>query len=304
MIESLIGTEKFREGVRNYMNTHAWGNTVADDLWAALDGVSDINLSAMMKAYLEQPAYPLISIDDNGTITQERFHYAGATVEAQTWAVPLKLTYKVNGKIKQEVVFIDKAKTTLPQLAEADWVFPNDNATGYFRWAITSKQLANLLSDLKVLNNREKKNVLYNMQALLNAGKVSIDSIMPVLTALAKDNDPVVKRAAVGVLGEFDYLINDDNRANYAALLNQEYLPLLNELTLEQTSGEAESVISLRNQLYSLLGNRANNEALIKKSELIAKQYIKDSSAVPAGIADTAIGITTKYTEDLSLIHI
>ena len=298
MIESLIGTEKFREGVRNYMNTHAWGNTVADDLWAALDGVSDINLSAMMKAYLEQPAYPLISIDDNGTITQERFHYAGATVEAQTWAVPLKLTYKVNGKIKQEVVFIDKAKTTLPQLAEADWVFPNDNATGYFRWAITSKQLANLLSDLNVLNNREKKNVLYNMQALLNAGKVSIDSIMPVLTALAKDNDPVVKRAAVGVLGEFDYLINDDNRTHYAALLNQEYLPLLNELTLEQTSGEAESVISLRNQLYSLLGNRANNETLIKKSELIAKQYIKDSSAVPAGIADTAIGITTKYTED------
>ena len=298
MIESLIGTEKFREGVRNYMNTHAWGNTVADDLWAALDGVSDINLSAMMKAYLEQPAYPLISIDDNGTITQERFHYAGATVEAQTWAVPLKLTYKVNGKIKQEVVFIDKAKTTLPQLAEADWVFPNDNATGYFRWAITSKQLANLLSDLNVLNNREKKNVLYNMQALLNAGKVSIDSIMPVLTALAKDNDPVVKRAAVGVLGEFDYLINDDNRAHYASLLNQEYLPLLNELTLEQTSGEAESVISLRNQLYSLLGNRANNETLIKKSELIAKQYIKDSSAVPAGIADTAIGITTKYTED------
>lgn len=298
MIESLIGTEKFREGVRNYMNTHAWGNTVADDLWAALDGVSDINLSAMMKAYLEQPAYPLITINDNGTITQERFHYAGASVEAQTWAVPLKLTYKVNGKVKQEVVFIDKAKTTLPQLAEADWVFPNDNATGYFRWAITSKQLANLLSDLNVLNNREKKNVLYNMQALLNAGKVSIDSIMPVLTALAKDNDPVVKRAAVGVLGEFDYLINDDNRANYAALLNQEYLPLLNELTLEQTSGEAESVISLRNQLYSLLGNRANNEALIKKSELIAKQYIKDSSAVPAGIADTAIGITTKYTED------
>ena len=298
MIESLIGTEKFREGVRNYMNTHAWGNTVADDLWAALDGVSDINLSAMMKAYLEQPAYPLISIDDNGTITQERFHYAGATVEAQTWAVPLKLTYKVNGKIKQEVVFIDKAKTTLPQLAEADWVFPNDNATGYFRWAISAKQMGNLLNDLNVLNNREKKNVLYNMQALLNAGKVSIDSIMPVLTALAKDNDPVVKRAAVGVLGEFDYLINDDNRANYAALLNQEYLPLLNELTLEQTSGEAESVISLRNQLYSLLGNRANNEALIKKSELIAKQYIKDSSAVPAGIADTAIGITTKYTED------
>ena len=298
MIESLIGTEKFREGVRNYMNTHAWGNTVADDLWAALDGVSDINLSAMMKAYLEQPAYPLISIDDKGTVTQERFHYAGATVETQTWAVPLKLTYKVNGKIKQEVVFIDKANTQLPQLAEAEWVFPNDNATGYFRWAISSKQLENLLSDLNALNNREKKNVLYNMQALLNAGKVNIDSIMSVLNALAKDNDPVVKHAAVGVLAGFDYLINDDNKANYAALLNQEYLPLLNELTLQQTSGESESVISLRNQLYSVLGNRANNDTLIKQSAIIAKQYIEDSSAVPADIANTAIGVTTKYSEE------
>lgn len=298
MIESLIGTEKFRDGVRNYMNTHAWGNTVADDLWAALDGVSDINLSAMMKAYLEQPAYPLISIDGKGTISQERFHYSGAKVDAQIWAVPLKLTYKVNGKIKQEVVFIDKATTQLPQLAEADWVFPNDNATGYFRWAISNKQLENLLSDLNVLNNREKKNVLYNMQALLNAGKVNIDSLMPVLNALAKDSNPVVKRAAVSVLAEFDYLVNDNNKADYAALLTQEYLPLLNELTLTQSEGEPESVSSLRNQLYSLLGHKANNKALIEKSELLTKQYIEDSSSVPAGIAATAIGVTTKQSDD------
>jgi len=92
MIESLIGTEKFREGVQNYMNTHAWGNTVADDLWRALDEVSDFNLSAMMKAYLEQPGYPLIHISKDGKLTQSRFHLAGATVEDKTWAVPLKLT--------------------------------------------------------------------------------------------------------------------------------------------------------------------------------------------------------------------
>ncbi|NDV90585.1 M1 family peptidase [Alteromonas sp. 345S023] len=295
MIESLIGTEKFREGVRNYMNTHAWRNTVADDLWAALDGVSDFNLSAMMKAYLEQPGYPLISIDSDGKVTQSRFHYAGADVKAQTWAVPLKLTYKVNGKIKQEVVFIDKKTTRLPQLAEAEWVFPNDDATGYFRWAIPASQLNALLNDLDALNNREKKNVLYNTQALLNAGEVGIDSVMPVLNTLAQDDEAVVKRAAVGVLGQFTYLVDDSNRSDYALLLTQEYMPVLNQLTLSPSEGETESEIKLRNSLYGLLGTYANNDALIKKSEKLAKQYISDPTSVPSAIAGIAIAVSTKH---------
>ena len=295
MIESLIGTDKFRQGVRNYMNEHAWGNTVADDLWRALDGVSDINLSAMMKAYLEQPGYPLITIENNGTVKQERYHFAGANVEPQIWAVPLKLTYKKNGEIKQDIVFIDKETTRLPQLAEADWVYPNDNATGYFRWAISETQFSNLSRDLNALNNREKKNVLYNMQALLNSGKVSMASVMPLVNTLAQDDDAEIKRAAIAVLSEFDYLVNDDNRANYAKLLNKKYMPLLNEITLVQREGESKSEIQLRDLLYSLLGLNANNPSLIEKSNKLAMQYIGDTTSVPSSIAGTAIAVTTKY---------
>lgn len=297
MIESLIGTEKFREGVRNYMNKHAWGNTVADDLWAALDGVSDFNLSAMMKAYLEQPGYPLIHIGKDGKVTQTRFHLAGAEVEQQTWAIPLKLTYQVNGKIKNDVVLIDKKTTSLPQLAEAQWVFPNDNATGYFRWSIEAGQLNSLLSNIDALNKREKKNLLYNYQALLNANEVGVDSVMKVLNALAKDNDAEVIRAAVGVLAEFDYLVNEGNKAQFAALLNQDYLPLLNKLSLEQSESDSTDVIRLRNQLYTLLGMHANNSTLVEQSEAIAKRYIKDTTSVPSGIAGTAIAIATKNSQ-------
>ncbi|MCP9477936.1 M1 family metallopeptidase, partial [Marisediminitalea aggregata] len=146
MIESLIGTDNFRTGIRAYMKKHAWGNTQADDLWAALDKVSDFNLSAMMKAYLEQPGYPLIDVASDGSVSQQRYHYAGAKVDAQNWAVPLNISYKKDGKISREIVFVDKSSTRLPQLAEADWVFPNDNATGYFRWSIPESQLDNLLA--------------------------------------------------------------------------------------------------------------------------------------------------------------
>lgn len=298
MIESLIGTEKFRQGVRNYMNKHAWGNTVADDLWAALDGVSDFNLSAMMKAYLEQPGYPLIHISTDGKVSQSRFHLAGAEVEEQTWAIPLKLTYQVNDEIKRDIVFIDNTTTRLPQLAEAQWVYPNDNATGYFRWAIDAQQLNSLLMNINALNKREKKNLLYNYQALLNANEVGIDSVISVLNALAKDEDPAVIRAAVGVLAEFSYLVNESNEANFATLLNQDYLLLLDQLTLTQSDTDSADVIRLRNQLYRLLGMHASNEKLIEQSKVIAKRYIKDTSSVPSGIAGTAITIATKYSKN------
>lgn len=298
MIESLIGTEKFREGVRSYMNKHAWGNTVADDLWNALDSVSDFNLSAMMKAYLEQPGYPVITISKEGKVTQSRFHLQGASVEDKTWAIPLKLTFEKNGEIKREVVFVDQKTTVLPQLAEANWVYPNDNATGYFRWAVAPSQLDALLNNLDVLNKREKKNVLYNYQALLNAGTVGVDSVMKILNALAKDNDPAVIRAAVSVLAEFDYLVNDDNKAQFAALLNKDYLPLLTSLSLKQSEDDSADVIRLRNQLYSLLGMHANSKALVEQSETLAKQYIEDTSSLPSGIAGTAIAIATKNSAE------
>ncbi|GFD67787.1 M1 family metallopeptidase [Alteromonas sp. KUL106] len=227
-----------------------------------------------------------------------RFHLAGATVENKTWAIPLKLTYQSNGKIHNDVVFIDKQTTVLPQLAEADWVFPNDDATGYFRWSVESSQLNALLDNVDALNKREKKNLLYNYQALLNADEVGIDSVMKVLNSLAKDKDPAVIRAAVSVLEEFDYLVNDQNQDAYAALLNKTYMPLLTELTLSQGEQDSADVIRLRNQLYSLLGAYANSEALVEQSVDIAKQYLDDTTSVPSGIAGTAIEIATKNSND------
>ena len=36
MLESHVGEDAFRAGVRRYIREHAYGNTVTDDLWAAI----------------------------------------------------------------------------------------------------------------------------------------------------------------------------------------------------------------------------------------------------------------------------
>jgi aminopeptidase N len=295
MIESLIGTDNFRKGVQAYMKKHAWGNTQDTDLWAALDAVADFNLSAMMRTYLEQPGYPLMTFAENGTVTQTRYHFAGAEVTPQRWAVPLNISYKKNGKIQHKLVFIDAKDTQLPELAEADWIFPNDNATGYFRWQIPQQQMTELLADINLLNSREKKNLLYNLDALLAAGKVPLEQVMLALDTLAKDADPIVVRATVSSLSSFLYLVNDANKADFAKLINRNFAPVLAKLSLQQGVNDNEARLRLRNTVYALLGKHGLDNKLIQQSEALAKDYLADTRSVPNGIAKTALSVTTKY---------
>ncbi|MCF2948172.1 M1 family metallopeptidase [Paraglaciecola aquimarina] len=174
LIESLVGEKPFQQAIQTYMQKHAWGNTTADDLWQVLSSVADFDVPAMMKTYLEQPSYPLVEFSSNGDISQTRYHLQGADVKEQTWVVPLALTYKKNGKISRKNLFLKQQKSNIQELAEADWIFPNDNAMGYMRWKTTPAQLESLLADISVLNVREKKSLLYNAEALFSAGELAL----------------------------------------------------------------------------------------------------------------------------------
>ena len=37
MLENYLGEQAFRDGIRNYMAAHAYGNTTTADLWQALE---------------------------------------------------------------------------------------------------------------------------------------------------------------------------------------------------------------------------------------------------------------------------
>ena len=40
MLESYLGEDVFRDGIRKYMADHAYGNTTTADLWRALETAS------------------------------------------------------------------------------------------------------------------------------------------------------------------------------------------------------------------------------------------------------------------------
>jgi aminopeptidase N len=55
MLENYVGADAWREGVRKYIKAHAYGNTMSDDLWSAIDSVSDKPITRIAHDFTLQP---------------------------------------------------------------------------------------------------------------------------------------------------------------------------------------------------------------------------------------------------------
>jgi len=228
-----------------------------------------------MQSYLTQPGYPLVTIDKDGTVTQQRYRLAGSNVTAQNWVVPLSLMYKKGGEVHSAQYWLDTAKSSVAQLKNADWVYPNVNAYGYYRWKISSEQLAALANDLDTLSAREKRSLLHNLEALLQADQIGLDEMMRVLDKLAVDDDKSVARSVVSTLGQFDYLVDESNERLYGKFLDSKLLKWVDQLGLQDKSSDADDTVRLRQENFELLGMYSSNQELRSAAEKMAADFLK-----------------------------
>ena len=77
MLESFLGDDVFREGIRDYMAAHAYLNTTTADLWNALSDASGKPVGEIAAGWTEQPGFPVVKVkrEQGGdvSLTQERF---------------------------------------------------------------------------------------------------------------------------------------------------------------------------------------------------------------------------------------
>jgi alanyl aminopeptidase len=297
LIESMVGEKAFQKGIQTYMKNNAWKNAQADDLWEVLSTVADFDVPAMMKTYLEQPSYPLVEFAANGEVSQSRYHLKGAEVEPQTWIVPLAIRYKKNGKVSRTNLFLNEAKTTVSELAEADWIFPNENAMGYMRWKVSTEQLSALLKDMSVLNVREKKSLLYNIEALFSAGEIELGEMMAAMDALVDDSDPMIGRAVVATMNDFLYLVDVNNNAMFGKFVAKKLTPWFERLGVVDQPDDSTDTTRLRGSVYGMLSRYANTPQVEQVSTELANKYLADPTSVPRSIATRALRNMARFSE-------
>src|SRR6188472_3587174 len=99
MLESFLGEDVFRDGIRRYIDAHKYSNTTTADLWNALSDASNKSVGEIAAGWTEQPGFPVVNVkreaDGKVRLTQERFTVNFKNAPPLLWQIPL--TYFIAG---------------------------------------------------------------------------------------------------------------------------------------------------------------------------------------------------------------
>jgi puromycin-sensitive aminopeptidase len=192
MIESYLGEDAFRDGIRLYMRQHREANATADDLWGALAEASGQPIVPLANGWIRQTGFPLLTVkEEQGKIrlTQRRFLVdPQAQAETTKWMVPVVL--RLGGR--EQRVLLEKDEAAVEPSAPFTWVLGNSGARGFYRTAYDAELLRRLIEALPELRPEERMGLVSDQWALCRAGVTQLEDFLRLLAGLRGDEDHVV----------------------------------------------------------------------------------------------------------------
>jgi len=266
MIEQYLGPDTFRDGVRQYLTTHAYGNTVTADLWNALEEVSGEPVRAMAETWIHQGGHPLVAVGEH-SLSQEPFSYlpeppTGESAIGAHWLVPLLVravrddaTDDATDDAEVHRLLLGDEPVTLPAIRpEVGVGLVNAGGWGVYRVGYTSQHLEALGARLHMLRGLERFDLLSDTWALVLAGRARLDSLFGLAAQLGDEEDPAVFQVVTGALDLVHRVAGDDDRALVEAATRALLGPRATSLGWEPRPGEGERVPTLRSLLIHALG--------------------------------------------------
>ena len=152
----------------------------------------------------------------------------------------------------------------VPGLETIDWVMPNADAAGYYRWRVPPALFATLSTRaVEALSVRERLALLGNAAALLAAGELAVDDYLSLLGRSGGDPDPAVVGAVVEHLDRVKEPLGERvSAAAWAGFLRATLGPALERIGREPRAGESPETAVLRPLLIERLGRDGADPAL------------------------------------------
>ncbi|HEX2150018.1 MAG TPA: M1 family aminopeptidase, partial [Actinomycetota bacterium] len=299
MLEQYLGEDAFRDGVREYLKSNAYGNTDTTDLWDALEYSTAAPVRRTMDGWIFRGGYPLVSAEVTGDeftpklkLQQRRFSYRGDTAR-QKWVVPVLIRYG-QGEFKGSAkLMLDSAENEFDLMFKPDWLVVNAGATGFYRVQYSPEMLAGLLgAGLGAMTAGERYGLVDDHFAAMVAGRLSATEYLDLLRNLSSDEaDLSVWQRMTSALGTLDRLVDEPNRPAYRAAVRDLVRPALDRLGWEPADGERERTAQLRGVLLETLGSVGVDPDAVSRAGSLHKSFVSDPASVDPALAAASIGV-------------
>ena len=308
MLEQHLGPDNFRNGIRRYLSTHAYGNTETGDLWDALATATDAPVREIAESWIFQGGHPVVAVGGgerpNEIILMQFLARYLPSEDTALWSIPVALRWAdTTGVVHERDVLLSEPRMTVDLGSEPSWVIANRNASGFFRTGYAPNLHAALTNvALDALTDTERYTLIDDTWAAVLGGAGDIKAIVSLVRGLAADDDLAVWRRIAGVLGNLRRIAGDDQAAADAvvALVDEVAGPLLARLGDTATPGEDDRITNLRATAFELLGSYGTQaEVRIRAREIVDRAIAGSTEAGDdPSLTDAAVRVVAEGLDD------
>ena len=247
MVE-IMGEEAFRNAVREYLTTYAYGNATWNDLVTIFDRHTEADIAEFSRVWVNEKSLPYISFKVDGkrlTIEQSDI-YERDILWSQSFDIEIVTE---SGKERHTIKLYDKS-VDIKAADDIVAVLPNVCGRGYGFFSLDYDSKSWLVDNLMTIEDESARmSLLLTLRSLYDAGVLG-DSWWQValLDVVRKERNPLILSLAIGYLPATWRV--EGNEADERELL---------------ALAETHPVLSARRQLWRALYTMAESESVVSE---------------------------------------
>lgn len=299
MLESFLGENAFRDGIRRYMAAHKYSNSTTADLWNALSDASGKPVGEIAAAWTEQPGFPVVKVKRDGgkvSLTQERFTIHFPNAPALQWKIPL--TYFLVGDAKPQSRLMTGKIDNLPGVSSDRALKLNADGAGNYRVEYDETSWKLLLDALPKLNVPDRVNLLGDAWALVQTNRAPLPLYLGLVEKLPSLSELAEREQ---IINTFDYinrlLIGSSAREKFQACARSILRPSFDQLRWEPKKDEAPRAASLRGSLIAALGD-LNDQEIVSGCHERFQKYLVDPPSLAPDLRASIFSVVGHYADE------
>ncbi len=311
MFENYLGEDGFRDGMRLHMRRYEDGVADVNDFMTSLsDGAKDPDVVESFTSFIMQPGIPYLEVEftcpaiDAGLIrvSQSRYAPLGSTIDptAQSWVIPLAIKMNgANGERTVREMFTGDALEIPLDGGCPDWVLPNADGAGYWRFNLNETAWQSLVQNYTALTAGEQLSFADSLTAAFAAGDISAETLLNGLRINATGNWSAAQDPLPNLEYYLDALPDDAAREALQSYVMDTYGPRWEQLSsaAQETLSDGEKLLksSLNDRLLTI-GRLPEERARLADAAAAYVGVINDpdASALSPDIVQTAIAIAAE----------
>jgi aminopeptidase N len=299
MLESFLGGDVFREGIRRYVAAHMYSNTTTTDLWNALSEASGKPVGEIAAGWTEQPGFPVVKVKreqgGNVSLAQERFIVNFTNAPPLEWKIPI--TYAVVGETPATLLMTRKVDNI--QNIPADRALKlNVNGAGNYRVEYDEASWKLLLRALKNLAVEDRVNLLSDTWALAQANRAPIAVYFELVEKLPPSTDLAEREQIIHVLDFINRLLSgtpeEEEFQRYARSLLR---PTFDSVGWEAKPDQKAATANLRASLITALG-KLNDPKIVASCRERFKVYLANPESLAPDLRPAVFSVVGRYADE------